>query len=70
MSDEASQSNHADAGPVQRSVGRPAPERCADCDLLHGCREYCRCPPTAPPARGCHECAWGKVLGCWRCGSR
>ena len=21
-------------------------------------------------ARGCHECAWGKVLGCWRCGSR
>lgn len=21
-------------------------------------------------ARGCHECAWGKVAGCWRCGSR
>lgn len=21
-------------------------------------------------ARGCSECAWGKVLGCWRCGSR
>ena len=21
-------------------------------------------------ASGCHECAWGKVLGCWRCGSR
>ena len=20
--------------------------------------------------RGCHECAWGKVAGCWRCGSR
>lgn len=19
---------------------------------------------------GCHECAWGKVAGCWRCGSR
>jgi len=19
---------------------------------------------------GCHECAYGKVLGCWRCGSR
>ena len=19
---------------------------------------------------GCHECAWGKVLGCWRCGGR
>jgi len=21
-------------------------------------------------ASGCHECAWGKVLGCWRCGGR
>lgn len=21
-------------------------------------------------AIGCHECAWGKVAGCWRCGSR
>lgn len=21
-------------------------------------------------ARGCSECAWGKVAGCWRCGSR
>ena len=21
-------------------------------------------------ARGCSECAWGKVLGCWRCGGR
>lgn len=20
--------------------------------------------------RGCSECAWGKVAGCWRCGSR
>ena len=20
--------------------------------------------------RGCPECAWGKVAGCWRCGSR
>lgn len=19
---------------------------------------------------GCSECAWGKVLGCWRCGGR
>ena len=24
--------------------------------------------PVMP--RGCHECAWGKVAGCWRCGSR
>lgn len=22
------------------------------------------------PGRGCPECAWGKVAGCWRCGSR
>jgi hypothetical protein len=27
MSDEASQSSHADAGPVQQPVGRPVPER-------------------------------------------
>ncbi len=26
-------------------------------------------PCDAPP-RGCNECAWGKVLGCWRCGGR
>ena len=46
------------------------PERCDACDLLNGCREYCRCDPALPPARGCHECAWGNVLGCWRCASR
>lgn len=22
------------------------------------------------PGRGCAECAWGKVAGCWKCGSR
>lgn len=35
-------------------------------------------PPVNPnevlaallPAIGCPECAWGKVAGCWRCGSR
>lgn len=27
------------------------PERCAACDLLNGCREYCRCDPALPPAR-------------------
>ena len=28
--------------------------------------------PNSPwrKSRGCHECAWGKVAGCWRCGSR
>jgi len=25
---------------------------------------------AATPGRGCEECAWGKVAGCWRCGSR
>ena len=24
----------------------------------------------ASQAIGCSECAWGKVAGCWRCGSR
>jgi len=27
-------------------------------------------PCDPPPPRGCHECAVGKVAGCWRCGSR
>jgi hypothetical protein len=26
--------------------------------------------PTRLHTNGCHECAWGKVLGCWRCGGR
>lgn len=34
MDDEASKSNHADAGPVQRPVGRPVPERAEDRTLL------------------------------------
>ena len=25
---------------------------------------------SALRAIGCSECAWGKVAGCWRCGSR
>ena len=29
------------------------------------------CLPADPrPMRGCSECGWGKVAGCWRCGSR
>lgn len=36
-------------------AGQPVPERCADCDLLNGCREYCRCDPALPPARGCYS---------------
>ena len=27
-------------------------------------------PCDPPPPKGCLECAWGKVAGCWRCGSR
>lgn len=27
-------------------------------------------PPVTVSPRGCHECAWGKVAGCWRCGGR
>lgn len=34
-------------------------------------------PPTGATAEsrplrlvGCHECGFGKVLGCWRCGGR
>ena len=25
--------------------------------------------PAPRPARGCSECGYGKVAGCWRCGS-
>jgi len=26
--------------------------------------------PDSKTRVGCPECAWGKVAGCWRCGSR
>lgn len=49
-------------GPLERGVGRPEPERGRACE--QGCTDY----EDDGDSRGCHECAWGKVLGCWRCG--
>lgn len=72
--------------PVERPVGRPEPERAVAtvteceacftpdvCQLRGTCDHYraelLRVAARARP-KGCHECAWGKVAGCWRCGSR
>jgi len=30
-------------GPLDQAVGRPAPVRCAGCDLPNGCPEHCWC---------------------------
>jgi hypothetical protein len=64
----------ADEGRLERRVGRPVPERAnspcpyADlCDQEGDCASGCA---IRGAARGCPECAWGKVLGCWRCGGR
>ena len=79
--------------PVDRGVGRPAPERASvgdtvECDVrephpqthrltleTQAAADYAtkllRNPASGwRRARGCSECAWGKVLGCWRCGGR
>lgn len=74
MDDEASKSSHADAGPVQRPVGRPVPER-EDIGPQLTPEQRARLISGGPNAGrvrrdGCYECAWGKVVGCWRCGSR
>ena len=60
----------AEVGPVEQPVGRPVPER-ADVDALLADPAYYE-PRIAktPLPHGCHECSWGKVAGCWRCGSR
>lgn len=61
------------AGPVERPVGRPVEQReergahcfavgCAGCDE---CTDY---DDRDSEPEGCDECAWGKVLGCWKCG--
>lgn len=80
-------------GPVERPVGRPAPERASigdtvECDVrephpqthrltleTQAAADYATKLLATPrsgwrKARGCSECAWGKVLGCWRCGGR
>lgn len=71
---------------VDRGVRRLVPERAVAvvteceacftpdvCQLRGTCDHYraelLRVAARVPPA-GCHECAWGKVLGCYRCGSR
>lgn len=55
---------------LSEGLGGVVPER-ADVDALLADPTYYE-PRTAktPLPRGCHECAWGKVLGCWRCGGR
>jgi hypothetical protein len=65
----------ADGPSVERPVGRPEPAR-----VLPGRRMCCGtryddahnpdCRGWRMGARGCVECGFGKVLGCWRCGSR
>lgn len=67
--------------PVDRWVGRQAPkrdnvsaggaERASESDSRHPADgdPYTTARAHYTP-RGCHECAWGKVLGCWRCGGR
>ena len=84
MTSNTTQPN-ADAGLLDRGVGRLEPERAEDGghDLgVHwlGGRPYMlrsdapapkkAPPPKQPSPHGCQECAWGKVLGCWRCGGR
>lgn len=62
----------APLGPVERGVSGPAPERpcsagcngCDDCTYYGSDDMYDR---DSEPA-GCYECAYGKVLGCWKCG--
>lgn len=60
------------AGQPERYVGRPVPERV---DAAFPMSELSPMQDAAPgrrfvAAHGCDECAWGNVLGCWRCGSR
>lgn len=58
------------ARPLQRPVGRLPPER-TDVDALLADPSYYEPRISKKPlTRGCSECAWGKVLGCWRCGGR
>ena len=58
---------------LERPVGRLEPERA---ELNTGCEALPPDPNMTHGAawlilrRGCYECAWGKVLGCWRCGGR
>lgn len=72
MNEPTGTARHADEGQVDRPVGRPAPERdhvAVALEIAH--RQNSEDVATGGRRlRGCHECAWGKVLGCWRCGGR
>lgn len=60
----------ADEGRLEPGVGRLVEER------THLTPEQrARLISSGPNAgrvrrAGCYECAWGKVLGCWRCGGK
>lgn len=57
------------ASPVDQPVGRPVPERTDACAQgCNGCDECTDYDDRDTEPEGCEECAWGKVLGCWRCG--
>ena len=64
----------AAGSPVDCDVGRLEPERASAGTLTP--EQRARLIASGPNAgrvkrwTGCHECAWGKVAGCWRCGSR
>jgi hypothetical protein len=60
--------------PFERRVGRLPDER-ADLGPQLTTEQRARLISSGPNAgrvrrAGCYECAWGKVLGCWRCGGR
>lgn len=70
------ENDHSAAGgsPLQQPVGRPEPER-EDLGPRLTPEQRRRLISSGPNAgrvrrEGCRECAWGKVAGCWRCGSR
>jgi hypothetical protein len=59
---------------LERVVGRLEPGR-ADMAPRLTTDQRARLISSGPNAGrvrppGCYECAWGKVAGCWRCGSR
>ncbi len=68
------QTTPAGDGPAERPVRRPAEQR-ADLWPRLTPEQRARLISGGPNAgrvrrEGCQECAWGKVLGCWRCGGR
>ena len=63
--------------PVDRPVGRPGDARKKRMQAtpegraaLDAGKRMVENAIAQTLGRGCPECAWGKVLGCWRCGGR